>query len=281
MFPFPFASILSQDGVHEAAVESDVDCHQRYEAVCWLVPDPNMSFEIGQRSRVPGPGEQSLSRCRGFLLRRARSRPRVLIGSRSVKAHPLIMGLCLVVGSPVVSGCWLGRGSPTPAQAKERLTEAVAARDPQQLWRALDLDTQWSWMTIQRADRECYDITLSNVPEGPEREPMIKRFEAAATSEDAAALFARWLSPEIWARLAGQLAAARTQEPQPVGPDRAEITLPDGKLVFRKDDRNHFGWGYAGLAEPAEALRRIATTDREALRTNAADYERAATREQR
>lgn len=181
----------------------------------------------------------------------------------------------------MLSGCGSKRGSQTPALAKERLAAAVGARDPLQLWRALDLDTQWSWMTIQRAGRESYDITLSNVPEGPERERLIKRFEAAATVEDAPALFARWVTPELWSSLAAQVAAAGDREPQPVAADRAEIVWPEGKLAFRKSDHYRFGWGFAGLAEPAEDLKRTASTDLEGLRSNAADYERTATRGQR
>jgi hypothetical protein len=193
----------------------------------------------------------------------------------------LIIYLCVAALIPAFSGCWSKRGSKSPTLAKERLVAAVAARDPQQLWRALDLDTQWSWMTIQRAGRESYDITLSNVPEGPERARLIKRFEAAATVEDAPALFARMLAPETWTQLAAQVAAAGSREPQPVSPDRAEIALPEGKLAFRKSDHYGFGWGFSGLAEIAEDLKRTASTDLEALRTNAADYERTATRGQR
>jgi hypothetical protein len=194
-----------------------------------------------------------------------------------VKPRLLIIYMCAAVLIPALSGCFK-QGSKTPVLAKERLAKAVAARDPLQLWRALDLDTQWSWMTVQRAGREAYDITLSNVPEGPQRERLIKRFEAAATVEDAPTLFARWVTPDLWTKLAAQVAAAGSREPQPVAPDRAEIALPEGRLAFRKSDRRGFGWGFSGLAEPAEDLKRTASTDLEALRTNAADYERTTTR---
>jgi hypothetical protein len=122
---------------------------------------------------------------------------------------------------------------------------------------------------------------LSNVPEGPQRERLIKRFEPAATAEDAPTLFARSLAPEMWTRLASQVAAAGSLEPQPVAADRAEISLPEGKLVFRKSEHTSFGWGFSGLAEDAEQLKRTASTDLEALRTSAADYERTAARGQR
>ncbi len=196
-----------------------------------------------------------------------------------MKSRLLIIYMCVAVLLPALSGC-SRQGSKTPALAKERLAAAVAARDPLQLWRALDLDTQWSWMTVQRAGRESYDITLSNVPEGAQRERLIKRFEAAATAEDAPALVARWVTPEIWSSLTAQVAAAGSREPQLVAADRAEIALPEGKLAFRKSEKRSFGWGFSGLAEPAEDLKRAASTDLEGLRSGAADYERAATRGQ-
>ena len=186
----------------------------------------------------------------------------------------------VAVALPIVllSACW-HRGSKTPAEAKARLAAAVAARDPARLWDALDLDTQWSWMTVLRAGRESYDITLSNVPEGPQRDRMIRRFQPAATSEDAAHLFAKWLGAELWPSLAGQLAAAGDRAPvvNAAGTE-AEILWPGGRLLFRKANRSTFGWGFAGLAAEAEALKRVASGDLEALRTNAADYERAAAR---
>lgn len=197
-----------------------------------------------------------------------------------MKPRLFIIALCAAALFSALSACSRG-GSKTPTEAKQRLAAAVAARDPLLLWRALDLDTQWSWMTVQRAGRESYDITLSNLPEGPQRERLIKRFEAAATVEDAPALFARWVTPEIWSRLAAQVAAAGDREPQPVAAQRAEIALPEGRLAFRKSDHRGSGWGFSGLAEPAEDLKRTASTDLEALRSNAADYERAATRGQR
>ena len=178
----------------------------------------------------------------------------------------------------LLSACWQ-RGSDTPAEAKARLAAAVAARDPARLWKALDLDTQWSWMTVLRAGRESYDITLSNVPEGQQRDRMIRRFAPAATSESAAELFAKLLAADLWPTLAGQLAAAGDRAPvENAAGSEAEIVWPAGRLVFRKTSKPAFGWGFAGLASEAESLKRAASADLEALRTNAADYERAAAR---
>ena len=190
----------------------------------------------------------------------------------------IITAILLALPILVASACWQ-RGCKTPAEAKARLAAAVAARDPARLWDALDLDTQWSWMTALRAGRESYDITLSNVPEGQQRERMIRRFQPAATSENAAALFARSLAANVWPALAAQLAAADDRPPVVnAAGSEAELVWPAGRLLFRKTSRPAFGWGFAGLAGEAEALKQAASADLEALRTNAADYERAAAR---
>jgi hypothetical protein len=189
-----------------------------------------------------------------------------------------ITAILLALPMLLASACWY-RGCKTPAEAKARLAAAVAARDPARLWGALDLDTQWSWMTVQRAGCESYDITLSNLPEGQQRERLIRRFQPAATSENAAALFARSLAADVWPALARQLAAAGDRPPVVnAAGNQAEIVWPAGRLLFRKTSRPTFGWGFAGLAGEAEALKRAASADLEALRTNAADYERAAAR---
>jgi hypothetical protein len=190
----------------------------------------------------------------------------------------ILAAILLALPVLLLSACWQ-RGCKTPAEAKARLAAAVAARDPARLWAALDLATQWSWMTILRAGRESYDITLSNLPEGQERERMIRRFTPAATSENAAELFAKSLAAEVWPSLAAQLAAAGDRAPvENAAGSEAEIVWPAGRLLFHKTSKPAFGWGFAGLASEAEGLRRVASGDLEALRTNAADYERAAAR---
>jgi hypothetical protein len=193
---------------------------------------------------------------------------------------PIVLAALLLLPFFLASACWSSqRGSKTPAEAKARLTAAVAARDPAKLWRALDLDTQWSWMTIHRAGREAYDITLSHIPEGAQRERLIRRFEAAATSENAATLFSKSLPAEIWTTLATQLASAGDKAPtvNALGTE-AEVPGATDRLLFRYTEKPKFGWGFAGLADQADRLKRAASVDLEALRTNAADYERAATR---
>jgi hypothetical protein len=175
-------------------------------------------------------------------------------------------------------GCGASRAS-SQAEAHARLAAAVAAHDSSKLWNALDQDTHWSWMTIARAWRECYDITQSAVPEGPERVRLLARFEPGATSENAQALFAKMLAPEDWTTTQALLTAAGSQQPAlaPSG-EAAEIVTAAGTLLFHKAHNRYWGWGYSGLAARAEQIKRTASADLERMRSDAADYERAATR---
>jgi hypothetical protein len=180
-----------------------------------------------------------------------------------------------------VTSCGPGRAR-TPAEAHARLSGAVAAHDGTLLWNALDQDTQWSWMAIQRAWRECYDITQSAVPEGTERARLLARFEPGATAENAKALFAAMLSPEDWKLSETLVAAGGAGQPgQPqmdASGESARIDTPNGALVYRKAHNRYWGWGWSGLADRAEQLKRTASADLDRMRTDAADYERAATR---
>jgi hypothetical protein len=182
---------------------------------------------------------------------------------------------CLVVSS---ASCSAGRAR-TPPEAHARLAAAVAAHDSAMLWNALDQDTRWSWMTVQRAWRECYDITQSTVPEGPERARLLARFEPGAASENAQTLFAKMLTPEEWSTTQALLTAAGGRQPdlEPSG-ETSTIATAAGTLSYRKAHNRFWGWGYSGFAARAELLKRTANGDLERMRIDAADYERAATR---
>jgi hypothetical protein len=175
-------------------------------------------------------------------------------------------------------GCGLGKAR-TPAEAHARLAAALATHDSALLWNALDQDTRWSFMTVQRAWREAYDITQSVVPEGPERSRLLARFAPGATSENAQALFAKMLPPEDWTSAQTLVAAAGSNLPElsPSG-ETSEIATAAGALVYRKAHNRYWGWGFAGLAGRAEQWQRTASADLERMRKDAADYERAATR---
>ncbi len=168
------------------------------------------------------------------------------------------------------------RGPKTPEEAYHRFVEAVRTRRPDQLYRALDLETRWSWMTIRRAHREAYDILLSNLPPGHERDQATRRFEAGAHSEDDASLFAEQLAPQRW----DELSRGLPDGPPPLvagADDERRVSLADGRsLSFRRGPDGR--WGFAGLAAEAEEKKRRAVADLEIIRNNAADQERAATR---
>ena len=202
----------------------------------------------------------------GFLLRKDPER---------VLSIPIIIIIIIVA---VCASCG-ARSARTPAEAHARLSAAVAARDSALLWNALDQDTRWSWMTVHRAWRECYDITQSAVPEGPERTRLLARFEPGANSENAQTLFAKMLAPEEWVTTQRLLAAAGSRLPEmsPSG-ESSEIATAGGGLLYRKAHSRYWGWGFSGLAARAEQIKRTASADLERMRTDAADYERAATR---
>jgi hypothetical protein len=174
----------------------------------------------------------------------------------------------------------------TPSEAVMRLKAAVAERDVAQLFAALDLETRWSWMTVRRAQRESYDIVLSNLPDGPEREQQLRRFEPGALAENDVALFGHVLPPASWDELKGDLAALPPGEPapEPVSDDEARLPLIKSDaargtkpgLTFRRGQDG--SWGFSGLAAEAEEEKRRATADLDQVRTNAADLERAAIR---
>jgi hypothetical protein len=133
---------------------------------------------------------------------------------------------------------------------------------------------------VQRAQRESYDIVLSNYPDGPEREKALRRYEPGALSEDARELFEHQLDPAVWTELDRALSAVGPAPRLVLDGDRAEARAAGQSLVYRRGT-GHAGWGYAGLADAAEQLKRRALADLNLLRTSAADYERAAMRDNR
>ncbi len=166
------------------------------------------------------------------------------------------------------------RGAKSPQDAYQRLTVAVRAHDAARLFDVLDQETRWSWMAVHRGRREAYDITLSNVPPGPDRDKELKRLDAAALAESARDLFVRTLPESTWPELLALLGGPAPREVE----GRAETEMSGRKVVFRKDDR---GWGFTGLAEAAEEQKRHALSELDNLRNAAADHERASLRRNR
>jgi hypothetical protein len=177
----------------------------------------------------------------------------------------------LLLGLSVLSAC----KSRTPDATFESVTRALQSDDAETLFETLDLDTRWSWMTIQRYQRESYDIVMSNYPQGTERETQLRRLEAGAVAQSAAELYAH-------SEGKGQLAALKKIWPQTATwtrkSDEASVLDREGKpLVFRlKEGR----WGLTKFGEEADLLKKRAASDIEVIKTNATDFERAARRGQ-
>jgi hypothetical protein len=183
----------------------------------------------------------------------------------------LLVCLLMLAGGGACKG-----GPKTPEEAYIRFVEAVRTKEAEQLYRALDLETRWSWMTIRRAHREAYDILLSNLPPGRERDQATRRFEAGALSEDDAALFAENLPDGRWQELERGLPPSPPALKSTSDNERQAPLLDGRSLPFRRGPDGR--WGFAGLAAEAEEKKRRAVADLEIIRNNAADQERAATR---
>src|SRR5580765_1650137 len=172
------------------------------------------------------------------------------------------------------AGC--RKGAKTPAEAYKRLGAAVKAGDGGALFDALDQQTRWNWMSIQKFHREAYDIVLSNYPEGEIRERETRRFEHAATASSARELFIADTAPKLIPMLIPLVLGAAPIEAGP-GDDMASAVLASGARVpFRRSKDGD--WGYAGLDKRAEDEKNRAYHDLEVVRASAADFERAAAR---
>ena len=177
--------------------------------------------------------------------------------------------------SAALAGC--GYKAKTPAEAYKRFVEAVKSGDGGALFDALDQETRWNWMSIQKFHREAYDIVLSNFPEGPERERASKRFERAATASSARELFKTDAAPSLLPMFRPLTMAEGGPIENGPGDDRAAAVFPTGGRVELRRGKNG-GWGFAGLAKRAEDDKNRAYHDLEVVRASAADYERAAAR---
>src|SRR6476620_5682456 len=102
---------------------------------------------------------------------------------------PRAMFLGLAIAALCVGGAGCRPKAKTPDEAYKRLSVAVNSGDGGALFDALDQETRWNWMSIQKFHREAYDIVLSNYPEGEIRERATRRFEHAATAPSARDLF--------------------------------------------------------------------------------------------
>jgi len=189
---------------------------------------------------------------------------------------PRPRALMVLVVAVAAAGLGCRHKAKTPAEAYKRLSAAVTAADGGALFDALDQETRWNWMSIQKFHREAYDIVLSNYPEGEIRERETRRFERAATAPSARDLFALDAAPALIATLKPMLAAGAPIEAGAT-PDDATAVGPAGARVALHRGKNG-DWGYRGLDRQAEEDKNRAYHDLEVVRASAADFERAAAR---
>jgi hypothetical protein len=178
----------------------------------------------------------------------------------------------MVLTQTLVPGC--ARRARTADEAYLRFAAAVRSGDGGALFDAVDPETRWAWMMVQKWHREAYDIVLSNYPEGTARDRELRRFAAGATATSGRELF-RAETAALLPTLAPLAAGGASIVVDPSG-DRATATLPAGQIALRRGENG--AWGYAGLAAQADEQRNRAYHDLEMVRASAADYERAATR---
>jgi hypothetical protein len=164
----------------------------------------------------------------------------------------------------------------TPAEAYKRLSAAVNAGNGGALFDALDPETRWNWMSIQKFHREAYDIVLSNYPEGEIRERETRRFEHAATApsaRDCSSWTRRRRSCRCCVARAGGRPRSKTVQATTWRP---RCWASGGRVELKRSKSGD--WGYAGLGKRAEDDKNRAWHDLEAVRASAADFERAAAR---
>jgi hypothetical protein len=201
----------------------------------------------------------------------------VLLRSRAGARHgrgPLFVGFLAILLAGA-AGC--RHKSKTPEEAYRRFAASVTIGDGGALFDALDQETRWALMTIQKWHREAYDIVLSNYPEGPERERETHRFERAATASSARDLFRVATAPRLIPMLRPLLLDHPSSFEREPGDDQAAAVLPNGGRIPFARGKNG-GWGFAGLAPGTLEDKNRAYHDLEVVRASAADYERAAAR---
>ena len=180
----------------------------------------------------------------------------------------------MVALAAAIGGC--RHKAKTPAEGYKRLAAAVTAGNAGALYDALDQETRWNWMSIQKFHREAYDIVLSNYPEGEIRERETRRFERAATASSARELFIADAAPAVLPMLRPLVLPGASIEEGPTPDDAAAVLASGARVPLRRGKSG--GWGFAGLAKRAEEDKNRAYHDLELVRSSAADFERAAAR---
>lgn len=185
------------------------------------------------------------------------------------------LGLFFVLSLALV-GC--GRGAKSPEEAYARFAAALRAKNGSSLFAALDLQTQWSWMSLRQMHREAHEIIVTRYPEAS-REREAKRYRQGAEATSDAEFFAASLDVGIWDEIGQGMPIGGMPTVTKLSETEATATTPGGrKLLFRFGPRKDAGWGFAGLADGAEAQKRRTANDLETVRASAAVFDRAASR---
>jgi hypothetical protein len=182
----------------------------------------------------------------------------------------------LAIAALCVGGAGCRPKAKTPADAYKRFSAAVHSGDGGALFDALDQETRWNWMSIQKFHREAYDIVLSNFPEGEIRQRETRRFEHAATAPSARVLFIMDAAPTVLPMLRPLVLSEAPIEPGATADDAAAVLASGARVPLHRGKNGD--WGYAGLAKRADEDKNRAYNDLEMVRASAADFERAAAR---
>jgi hypothetical protein len=177
---------------------------------------------------------------------------------------PIAASLCLALLG--AAGCGQ-RPARTVAEAHERFRAAVAAGDPQALYRSLDQHSQWSVITIQRYFRE----VRAAVTDGHPAEARARELErtTGADLRRPEAFFAAQAARRGWMKrgVGGAAPASRIDEQGRVA---VVHTAAGARFQFAYTEKG--GWGWAGLQAELEELKRQASHDVDMARENARVY---------
>jgi hypothetical protein len=179
------------------------------------------------------------------------------------------LALC-VLALAAAGGC-RERPARTPEEASRRLAMAVQEGDGARLYWALDQQSRWSVISVQRYYREMGEIVRRAYP--PERQARELERIVGADERRPERFFSAQNQRHGWLARLGPApgAVVRTER----APGRMVMHTAGGRrLEFVEEPPR--SWGFSGWRSELEELKRRASHDLEMTRENASVYERAA-----
>ena len=167
-----------------------------------------------------------------------------------------------------LAGCGSAATNNHPEHAFARLRIAIESGDARRLYEALELTTQWSVMSIHRAERGMWRLA-SRFPQGP-REVAIARYDAAGRADGPETFFA---SLGFVERLRTGMGEVRQREALPGG-NVVFITVAQGRYVVARGPDGR--WGFAGLRDELERRKEHAINALALMQQSAEGYRRSA-----